>query len=211
MAISLLWGALRSFRSPSWSSLSRRIVQRSSITLRTDSKAVPSPPAAGVGVGAALLTSGIRFAKAPEGFMGWRTYALGVDGFGTRLFTAEVPSYMCFISFRLPKGGLGPGERRSRPRLAMDICTPPVHADGDGLFDDLDSTCTAGKYGSAYSMRTSSRTVAPPGTSVPMKLKPVEQLRPITQWIPRQVDDHCKGVLMNGVSRVGDRRAFRQR
>lgn len=92
--------------------------------------------------------------------MVWRAYALGEDRSGTWLFTPEGSivrgrrgrevrsSYVgvpdkpgLHVLHLVPSTGwwLGTWAKEGvGRRIAIDICTPPVHVDGEWLFDDLE-------------------------------------------------------------------------
>jgi hypothetical protein len=92
--------------------------------------------------------------------MVWRAYVLGEDGFGTWLFTPEGSivrgrrggevgsSYVgvpdkpgLHVLHLVPVAGWWFGTWANDgfgQRIAIDICTPPVHIDGEWLFDDLE-------------------------------------------------------------------------
>jgi hypothetical protein len=129
--------------------------------------------------------------------MVWRAYVLAEDGFGTWLFTPEGSivsgrrdgevdrsSYVgvpdkpgLHVLHLVPTAGWWFGTWANDgvgQRIAIDICTPPVHIDGEWLFDDLELDLYRRGSRLGVSMRTSSTTVAPPGTSVPTRLKRVE-------------------------------------
>jgi hypothetical protein len=92
--------------------------------------------------------------------MVWRAYALGEDAFGTWLFTPE-GSIVCGrrggkvgtsyvgvpdkpglnVLHLVPNAGWWFGTWANDgvgQRIAIDICTPPVHTDGEWIFDDLE-------------------------------------------------------------------------
>ena len=102
----------------------------------------------------------IRKRKRPEGFMVWRAYVLAEDEFGVWLYTPEgsivcgarggevASSYVgvpekpgLHVLHLVPPAAWWFGTWANDgigQRVAIDICTPPVHVDGEWVFDDLE-------------------------------------------------------------------------